>query len=242
MNMRRGGGPEDDDTIDRTIGVLVVTITVAGLLTTSTYPGVYSQVPTGFETGTLVRGGYHKPSFEQWFRALNSVSFMMSLVTICSALGMIVAINVEGYTRLRKFGRLWYGATELSLVITILAAYAAAILAIFLYISTDAGVLSIVFSFVTVIFSACALILFPCAKVGEVEEEQLDTKVILSDLVFAVNTLNETLLRQGTLGREGPALSPRVGLTPGGQGPAFSPRIGMTQKRPMNDPSEMEDK
>ena len=53
--------------ITRTSAVLVAMITVAGLLTTSTYPGLYTAVPTGQYNGTFISSAslFHDPTLEQ---------------------------------------------------------------------------------------------------------------------------------------------------------------------------------
>lgn len=137
------------DSIPRVISVLLAVITVGGLLTTSTYPGLYGQVPTGFDNGTLIDNSFNKPYLEQWFRSLNGVSFFMSLVAITAALTVLMKLEANPrYVRLLYVGKIMYTLSVFSLIMSVFSAYIAAILSIFLYVSEKAGWVCFAFSII----------------------------------------------------------------------------------------------
>jgi hypothetical protein len=154
---------QDRNVISRSINVMLVVITVSGLLTTSTYPGLYTQLPTDYGNGTLIErsSGFNDASLEKWFRVLNGISFFLSLVTISIALSLITILARNEYNYLDRAGKRLFRASIIFLVLSIFFAYAASVMSIFLYVERSIGWACFAISMLLIVVVAFVIFVVP---------------------------------------------------------------------------------
>ncbi len=82
--------PTMSDVVGRTMKSMTALLIVAGLLTTSTYPALYTEVS---QSKNALFGNVRLPD---WFQALNAISYALSLLAMFA--GLFTILNLTGNT------------------------------------------------------------------------------------------------------------------------------------------------
>jgi hypothetical protein len=131
----------DPAMVSRTTTILTTYMLVAGLLTTSTYAAFYTQFPTEGDTKGDTKASHDTIDI---FRALNAISFLLSLCSILSSAGALLLLNaITPGARSQRFRPLavkciWVGmSTSAVLAMSILLSVASINLGASVFFTTD---------------------------------------------------------------------------------------------------------
>ena len=139
----------------KSLGTLIV---VAGLLTTSSFPAFFSNTPSA------PRPLFTNPHIPGWFKVSNAISFALSLLTIFTALVVILSVNADDQLPgqphdLKGRFRLLFYVSTVSFRLSLLSAMVAVVLGVCFLPSNETHAALVAFVLVLAIV-VCVLIFF----------------------------------------------------------------------------------